>query len=158
MSVSSGAPVVPCPSCGSKNRLRPGATGARCGRCHQPLVAAPRGEPVTVTDQTFAAEVEGASLPVLVDFWAPWCGPCRAVAPLVEALARDRAGRLKVAKVDVDQSPELARRFSIQAIPTLALFRGGRLVEQLRGAPGRAALEAMVDRAAGATPTRAPRG
>src|SRR6267142_103610 len=113
-----------CPRCASKNRV-PVARRAdrpRCGRCHAelPLETPATANPVTVTDQTFRAEVEQAALPVLVDFWAPWCGPCRAVAPMLETLAAERAGRLKIVKVNVDENPGLSARFSVRSIPTLA--------------------------------------
>jgi thioredoxin len=106
--------------------------------------AAAEAHPVTVTEQNFRAEVEQSTLPVLVDFWAPWCGPCRAVAPMLEKLAGERAGRLKIAKVNVDENPALSARFSVSAIPTLALFRGGALIDQIRGAAPKATLEARL--------------
>jgi thioredoxin 2 len=140
--------VEECAKCGARNRVTPGREGARCGRCGAPLtgVPTPSAKPVAVTDQTFGPEVERAPTPVLVDFWAPWCGPCRTIAPMLEQLARERAGRLKVAKVNVDENPALSRRFSVSAIPTLAIFRGGSLVAELRGALPKATLEAELAR------------
>jgi thioredoxin 2 len=142
------ATIRVCPSCGAKNRVVAGRQNPSCGRCHAGLTAAPVAldKPVTVTDRTFAAEVERASGPVLVDFWAPWCGPCRMVAPVLEQLARERAGRLKIAKVNTDENPALSARFGIQSIPTLALFRNGALVDQIRGAVPKAVLEQQLAR------------
>ena len=91
-------------------------------------------EPMELTDTNFETEVIKSNTPVLVDFWAVWCGPCRAVAPIVEEMARDYAGKLKVGKVDVDQNPEISMRFGIRSIPTLFLFKGGKVVEQVIGA------------------------
>jgi thioredoxin 2 len=146
MNAAAQATILPCPKCGAKNRV-PAARAAdqpRCGRCHTALSAREVGHPVTVTDRTFNAEVEQAALPVLVDFWAPWCGPCRAVAPMLEQLAGERGGRLKIAKVNVDENPALSARFSVRSIPTLALFRGGALIDEIRGAVPKATLEARL--------------
>jgi thioredoxin 1 len=90
-------------------------------------------KPVVVTEQTFDGEVLKSDLPVLVDFWAAWCGPCRMVAPIVEELAGEYAGRLKVAKVDVDDNQNLAVRYGIMSIPTLGVFRGGEMIERIVG-------------------------
>ncbi len=92
------------------------------------------GNAVAVTDQSFQTEVLNAPVPVLVDFWAEWCGPCRAIAPMVEELAAEYQGRLKVVKVDVDESTDIASRYRIQSIPTLMVFKGGQEVERVIGA------------------------
>ena len=88
---------------------------------------------VAVTDNTFQSEVLSSSTPVLVDFWATWCGPCRMVAPIVEEIASENNGKLKVAKVDVDANPETAQQFGVMSIPTLIVFKGGQPVERLVG-------------------------
>jgi len=91
------------------------------------------GIAVAVTDQSFQTEVLNAQTPVLVDFWAEWCGPCRAIAPMVEELAAEYAGKLKVVKIDVDESTDVASRYRIQSIPTLMVFKGGQEVERVIG-------------------------
>jgi thioredoxin 1 len=96
------------------------------------------------SDATFEQEVLKSELPVLVDFWAPWCGPCRMVAPVVEAIAAERAGKLKVVKLNVDDNPETSRKYGITGIPTLILFKGGDAKETVVGAVPRAKLEEMV--------------
>jgi thioredoxin len=101
---------------------------------------------VTITDASWKKEVEDCPIPVLVDFWAPWCGPCRAVAPMLESLAGERAGKLKIAKLNVDENPQSAARFNVQAIPTMIVFRGPLEVDQIRGALPKGALEARLAR------------
>jgi thioredoxin 1 len=91
-------------------------------------------KPLHVSDANFDAEVLKANVPVLVDFWATWCGPCKMIAPVVEELANEYDGKLKVVKVDVDSNPETSMKFSIRSIPTLMIFKGGKVVEQLIGA------------------------
>lgn len=133
--------VVQCPHCGTRNRVPVVAAGVpRCASCHQgvPWVAA-------ATDATFASVAEQAALPVLVDLWAPWCGPCRTVSPVLEALAASHAGRVKLVKVNVDESPGLQRRFGVQGIPTLLVLRGGTVVGRRTGAAPQPVLEEWLD-------------
>jgi thioredoxin 1 len=100
-----------------------------------------------VTDASFATDALQADLPVLVDFWAPWCGPCRAVGPVVEELAADFAGRLSVMKMNVDDNPLTAEKYGIRAIPTLIAFRRGEVVEQVTGAVSKASLVEVIEKA-----------
>ena len=102
-------------------------------------------ELVAVTDATFEAEVIKSDLPVLVDFWAGWCGPCRAIAPAVEEIARDYQGKLKVCKVDVDNNRSAAQALGISSIPALFLFKGGKPVDKVIGAVPKSTLKQMVD-------------
>ncbi|MCU0412635.1 MAG: thioredoxin [Bacteroidetes bacterium] len=97
-------------------------------------------KPVEVTDSNFEAEVLKSSTPVLVDFWAEWCGPCKMIAPVVEELAKELSGKLKVGKVDVDNNQQIAMKFGIRSIPTLLVFKGGKVVDQLVGAVPKKAL------------------
>lgn len=101
---------------------------------------------VKVTDQNFDTEVIGAEETVLVDLWAEWCGPCRAIAPVLEELEKDYGGKLKIAKVDVDANPGTAQRFAVRSIPTLLLFDKGELVETTVGVQPKTALSSLVDR------------
>ena len=102
---------------------------------------------ITITDSNFEAEVLKSSEPVLIDFWAPWCGPCRAIAPLVEQLAGDYAGKLKVGKLDIDQHPKTATQYDVRSIPMLLLFKDGKVQGQIVGAVPRAKIEEMVKKA-----------
>jgi len=136
-----------CPSCGKTNRLRYAHLdrAIRCGSCHTNLP--PPSEPVEAGDPaTFDALVAQAPVPVLVDFWAPWCGPCRTMAPELERVARNMAGGALVVKVNTDAVPELGERFRIRSIPTLAVFRGGREVSRAAGARPAAEIQALVGR------------
>lgn len=125
--------ILSCPACGVRNRipLAKAQATARCGQCTLPL---PPACPIPATETSFPDEVLLAPLPVLVDFWAEWCGPCRSLAPSLEAIAREYAGRLKVVKIDTDANRELAKTYGIQSIPTLILFEGGLVKNQIAGA------------------------
>lgn len=142
--------VIRCPVCGANNRvplekLRQGLQPI-CGRCKSPLGV--EGKPMTVTDATFADQVERSSLPVLLDLWAPWCGPCRMVAPVVEQLAGEFAGRVRVAKLNVDENPQTAARFHVQSIPTLLLLKGGKEMERMIGVQPKSEIVQRLQRVA----------
>jgi len=100
---------------------------------------------VTVSDGTFESEVLKADVPVLVDFWAPWCAPCRLVAPILEEIAAENEGKLKVAKVNVDENPGLAQRFGVRGIPTIILFKGGDQIDTTVGAPSKEHIQQKID-------------
>ena len=132
--------LIRCPACGAKNRVDPEkiAQGNEsvCGRCKKPLPVSNKSVPntaVVVTDATFAAEVERSPLPVLLDMWAPWCGPCRMIAPVLEELAAEMAGRVKIAKLNVDENQVTASRFNVRSIPTLLVLKSGKEVDRLVG-------------------------
>lgn len=109
-----------------------------------PIQATMKAEPVEVTDATFEAEVLKSPVPVLLDCWAPWCGPCQTMTPIMHELAADLAGQVKVAKLNVDQHPVVSRRLRIQSIPTIVLFRGGDAIAQTTGAVPKEQLKAAV--------------
>lgn len=135
-----GPTVVSCPSCGTRNRVPSVAAGTpRCASCHRALPWI-----VDAGTEDFDAAADTSAL-VLVDLWAPWCGPCRSISPLVEQAATDLAGRLKVVKVNVDVAPGVSRRYGVQGIPTLLLLRGGREVARQVGALPGAALRSWID-------------
>ncbi|HZQ29405.1 MAG TPA: thioredoxin [Acidimicrobiales bacterium] len=146
------AKVVVCEQCGTKNRVPPAAEGVpRCGRCHNPLPWM-----VDAGDDDFATVAEAASIPVLVDLWAPWCGPCRMVSPALEQLAKSFAGRLKLVKINVDEAQHVAGRFGVQGIPTLLLLRGGEVAARQVGAAPEHALRAWLEQSLGSAPAANP--
>ena len=133
--------LVTCPHCGRRNRVPAAAAGIpRCGNCHRPLPWI-----VDADDDSFAEIAEAASLPVVVDMWAPWCGPCRMVSPALAQVATELAGRVKLVKVNVDGAPRLQQRFSVQAIPTLLVLKHGQVMAQQAGALPLARLRAWVE-------------
>jgi thioredoxin 2 len=130
MATTTAALTVRCENCGKLNRVPAAAAGRpRCGNCkaYLPWV-------VSVGDDDFTEVAEQASVPVLVDLWAPWCGPCRMVSPALEQLAREMACQLKLVKVDIDGAPKLAQRFTVQAVPTLMVLYGGEVIARQPGA------------------------
>ena len=140
--------LLRCAECGTMNRVPAvrRARGARalCGRCKRPLMAI--GTPVKVTDATFAVDVEQSSLPVVVDMWAAWCGPCRMLEPVIAELATELAGRLRFAKLNVDENPSTASRFGVQSIPTLLVLKGGKEVDRIVGAQPKAEIARRLQR------------
>ena len=141
--------LIRCRGCGTRNRIPVAKLkdGPRCGRCKQsfPPIATP-DRPVMVTDRSFADEVAASPLPVLLDCWAAWCAPCGAMAPVLDDLARAYAGRLKVAKLNVDQNPVTASRYSVMSLPTLLFFRDGKVVDTAAGALPRQEIERYLAR------------
>jgi thioredoxin 2 len=140
--------ILPCPKCGQKNRIAYERVSqpVRCGTCKHEM--SPPAAPVEITRAAdFDRLVALASVPVVVDFWAPWCGPCRMVAPELQKVAARQAGRMLIVKVNTDAVGELGDRFGIRSIPTLAVFANGREVARTGGARPAADIEAFVDQA-----------
>ena len=148
----STATIVTCPNCGAKNRIdesRARVMQPVCGRCKTKLdvTGSANGHPIEVSDDSFERDVlEVRGRPVLLDCWAPWCGPCRMIAPAIEQLAAQAGGRYVVAKLNVDQNPQVATRFDIRSIPTLLIFKDGRVVDQIVGLQAGEAIRARVER------------
>jgi len=133
--------IVTCPHCGKRNRVPAAADSIpKCGNCHRPLPWI-----VDAGDDDFGEVAEHSPVPVLVDLWATWCGPCRMVSPAVERIATDRAGELKLVKVDVDAAPQLSQRFEIRAVPTLMVLRDGKVLARQPGAAPEPTLRSWLD-------------
>src|SRR5262249_19492252 len=139
---------IRCPSCGTTNRvpLEKVQRGLApvCGRCRAPLPV--QVGPVTVTEANFAAEIERSPLPVLLDLWVPWCGPCRMIAPVIDQLASEMAGRVRFAKLNVDENPTVAARFNVSSIPTLLVLKAGREVDRIVGVQPRTEIVRRLER------------
>ena len=140
--------MVRCPACGATNRVPADKVAAGrapvCGKCHAPL---PLGRPQPVTDASFAQDVERSPVPVLVDAWAPWCGPCHMIAPVIDQLAGEWAGRVRVVKLNVDDNPQTAARFDLRSIPTLLVMKDGREVDRLVGVQPKQEIARRLERA-----------
>jgi len=145
----SDARLIRCSACGATNRVAraklEGGLRPVCGRCQTPLST--DVAPVPVTDATFSAEVERSPLPVVVDMWAAWCGPCRMIAPVLDELAEELAGRVRFAKLDVDANPATAARFAVRSIPTLLVLREGREIDRIVGVQPKAEIARRLERA-----------
>ena len=145
--------VVPCSKCGTKNRVDPRQAVkqiAKCGKCGTPLNlskiedSGAETKPLIVTDASFQKVIQSSDKPILLDAWAPWCGPCRMVGPIMEQLAAESKGRYRVAKLNVDENPNTAAQFQIQSIPTMLIFKNGKLVDRLVGAQPKPAIAARL--------------
>jgi thioredoxin 2 len=143
------AVTVRCPACGALNRVPANKLGQGlapiCGRCKTPLPI--DSKPLLVTDSNFAAEVESSPLPVLLDLWAPWCGPCRMIAPIVDQLTLELAGRVRVGKLNVDENPRTADRFQVRGIPALLLLKAGREIDRIVGVQPKQEIVKSLERA-----------
>ncbi len=141
--------IIHCPVCGADNRvplekIEQGLAPV-CGRCKNALPTSIH--PITVTDATFSGDVERSSLPVLLDLWAAWRGPCQMIAPVVEQLAKEMAGRVRVAKLNVDENPVIAERFHIRSIPALLILKSGQEIDRIVGAQPKSEIVRRLEKA-----------
>ena len=145
MTLDATGVLTSCSSCGTSNRLkyRSLERAAKCGKCHAPLPFSDK--PIEVSGaQVFDAVISQSSVPVVVDFWAAWCGPCHMMAPEIDKVARDAAGRSLVLKVDTDANPELSQRYQIRGIPTIVIFAGGKEATRASGVQPAATIEQLI--------------
>jgi len=135
---------IVCPHCTAINRVpsdKPAAK-AKCGACHEPLFS---GKPVDASAASFGTHIGRNDIPVVVDFWAEWCGPCKMIAPILSEIATEQSGKVTIAKLNVDENPDLAMRFNVMSIPTLLVFRNGEVAKRLVGAKGKGQLLQELD-------------
>jgi thioredoxin len=147
MSRTGAGQIVKCPNCGANNRIS-GETPdkkAVCGRCKNSLPAY-SSKPLTVTDANFSQTIENSSLPVLLDLWAAWCAPCRMLAPTIDALATELAGKVLVGKLNVDENKHTAARFQVQGIPTLLILKNGQEVDRIVGVESKESIMRRLQR------------
>lgn len=141
--------LIKCAKCRATNRVRPESVGQGsaviCGRCKTPLDVS--NAPVAVTDANFSTTVQSSPLPVLLDMWAAWCPPCRMIAPTIDQLAAEMAGRVRVGKLNVDENPMTAARFNVSSIPTLLVLKGGREIDRIVGVQPKAEIARRLERA-----------
>lgn len=146
--------ILACSKCGAKNRVdenKLASSEAKCGRCGETLSAGATydAKPAVITDETFEREVmQEKGRPVLVDAWAPWCPPCRMIAPIIDQLAAESQGRYKISKLNVDENPQTASRYQIASIPTMLIFKDGQLVDRIIGLQSKPAIAERLNLAA----------